>query len=51
MLRLLTKAGISIKRMRVMIVAEFPVHRGRQLLRERGSEGVSVQSLLVFDGA
>mgnify|MGYP006902571800 FL=1 len=34
-----------------MVVAEFPVHRGRELLRQRGFGGVNIQSLLVFGGA
>jgi hypothetical protein len=29
-----------------MVVAEFPVHRGRELLRQRGFGGVNIQSLL-----
>ncbi|KAE8163248.1 hypothetical protein BDV40DRAFT_263179 [Aspergillus tamarii] len=50
-LQLLCKAGISNKDITVMVVAEFPVHRGRELLRQRGFGGVKIQSLLVFDGA
>ena len=34
-----------------MVVAEFPVHRGRELLRRCGFGEVNIQSLLVFDGA
>jgi hypothetical protein len=34
----------------VMVVAEFPLHRGRKLLQERGFGMVNVQSLLVFGG-
>ncbi|KAJ2985515.1 hypothetical protein NUW58_g5483 [Xylaria curta] len=49
-LRLLDKAGIGAERIDVMAVAEFPAHRGRELLRQSGLGGVSVQSLLVFDG-
>ncbi|KAI5927240.1 hypothetical protein F4810DRAFT_722424 [Camillea tinctor] len=48
---LVHKAGISMERILVSVVAEFPVHRGRQLLRQRGFGRVRVQSLLVFDGA
>jgi hypothetical protein len=36
--------------MSVMVVAEFPVHRGRELLRLRGFGRVNVQTLLVYDG-
>ena len=50
-LALLREAGISAKDISIMVVAEFPAHRGRKLLREHGFGGVSVQSLLVFGGA
>ncbi|KAJ6114082.1 hypothetical protein N7512_007527 [Penicillium capsulatum] len=49
-LQLLEKAGLSVQDIGVMVVAEFPVHRGRELLRQKGFGGVLVQSLLVFDG-
>ncbi|KAJ5627334.1 hypothetical protein N7528_004761 [Penicillium herquei] len=49
-LTLLQKAQISIDNITVMVVAEFPVHRGRQRLRDNGFGRVNVQSLLVFDG-
>jgi hypothetical protein len=32
----------------VMVVAEFPAHRGRELLRQCGFGRISIQSLLVF---
>lgn len=51
MLRLLEEAGIQADRVKVLVVAEFPVHRGRQLLRKHGFGGVSIHSLLVFGGA
>ncbi len=35
----------------VIVVAEFPVHHGRELPRRHGFSGVNVQSLLVFGGA
>ncbi|KAL1798134.1 hypothetical protein ACET3X_002171 [Alternaria dauci] len=47
-LRLLKEAGVG--EITVMVVAEFPLHRGRRLLQERGFGMVSVQSLLVFGG-
>ncbi|KPM37969.1 hypothetical protein AK830_g8587 [Neonectria ditissima] len=49
-LRLLEKAGADAEHVSVMVVAEFPVHRGRHLLRERGFGRVRIQSLLVFGG-
>jgi adenine phosphoribosyltransferase len=50
-LQLLYQAGLSADDINVMVVAEFPHHRGRALLRERGFGRVNVQSLLVFGGA
>jgi adenine phosphoribosyltransferase len=50
-LDLLNKANIGAKDISIMVVAEFPVHRGRELLRQRGFGGVNIQSLLVFGGA
>lgn len=49
-LQLLEKAGVYAENVSVMVVAEFPVHRGRELLRKSGFGRTSVQSLLVFDG-
>jgi adenine phosphoribosyltransferase len=49
-LQLLDEAGIGAKDVDVMVVAEFPFHRGRQLLRQRGFGGARIQSLLVFGG-
>ena len=34
-----------------MVVAEFPVYHGRELLRQRGFGRINIQSLLVFGGA
>jgi adenine phosphoribosyltransferase/phosphomevalonate kinase len=50
-LQLLDKAGISAENVSIMVVSEFPVHRGRELLRQRGFGRVNIQSLLVFGGA
>ncbi|KID83875.1 phosphoribosyl transferase domain protein [Metarhizium guizhouense ARSEF 977] len=50
-LQLLDEAGISAENVNVMVVTEFPVHRGRELLRQRGFGRVKIQSLLVFDRA
>ncbi|CAI7587419.1 unnamed protein product [Penicillium discolor] len=47
-LQLLGEVGIAD--VSIMVVAGFPVHRGRQLLRQHGF-GLNIQSLLVFDDA
>ncbi|CAJ0542969.1 Ff.00g003440.m01.CDS01 [Fusarium sp. VM40] len=49
-LQLLTKAGVEVEDIRVMVVAEFPFHRGREKLRQAGFGRIWVQSLLCFDG-
>lgn len=49
-LQLLVKAGVRVDNIKAMVVAEFPVHRGRHLLHQQGFGGVTVQSLLVFGG-
>lgn len=49
-LRLLGEAGIDAQAVSIMVVAEFPLHRGRDLLRQHGFGGVNIRSLLVFDG-
>ena len=45
-LQLLTKAGADVEKISVMVVAEFPVHRGRKLLCQHGFDAVNFQSLL-----
>jgi adenine/guanine phosphoribosyltransferase-like PRPP-binding protein len=50
-LQLLVEAGIGAEHVSVMVVAEFPVHRGRGRLHERGFGRANIQSLLVFGGA
>ena len=50
-LQLLIKAGIGAEDINIMVVAEFPVHRGRELLRQRGFGRINIQCLLVFGGA
>jgi adenine phosphoribosyltransferase len=50
-LHLLQIVGIRIQDISVMVVAEFPIHRGRDLLRRSGFGEANIQSLLVFDGA
>jgi adenine phosphoribosyltransferase len=47
-LSLLQEAGVE--NVMVMVVAEFPLHRGRKLLLEHGFGMTKVQSLLVFGG-
>jgi adenine phosphoribosyltransferase len=49
-LQLLDKAGIGAKNVSVIVVAEFPVHCGRELLRQHGFGRTNIQSLLVFGG-
>jgi len=50
-LQLLDEAGISAEDVSIIVVAEFPVQRGRDLLRQRGFGRINIQSLLIFDGA
>ncbi|KAM0724037.1 hypothetical protein Q7P37_000216 [Cladosporium fusiforme] len=45
-LQLLIEAGVGPEDVVVMVVAEFPLHRGRQLLGQRGFGGVKVQEHL-----
>ena len=49
-IRLLDKAGIGAEDISIIVVAEFPVHRGRELIRQRGFGRINIQSLLVFGG-
>jgi adenine/guanine phosphoribosyltransferase-like PRPP-binding protein len=49
-LQLLTKAGVRVRDIRVMVVAEFPFHHGREKLREAGFGHIGVPSLLCFEG-
>ena len=49
-LSLLTQAGIKDSDITVMVVAEFPAHRGREMLRRAGFGRAQIQSLLVFEG-
>lgn len=49
-LRLLKQAGVGAERVHVMVVAEFPLHKGRELLHRCGFGKAGVQSLLVLDG-
>ncbi|KAJ4337893.1 hypothetical protein N0V95_008207 [Ascochyta clinopodiicola] len=50
-LQALKIAGVAVENMSVLVVAEFPIHRGRELLCKRGFSNVNVRSLLSFDGA
>ncbi|MCJ1475373.1 hypothetical protein MMC13_004035 [Lambiella insularis] len=47
-LQLLDEAGVGAEDISIMVVTEFPVHRGRELLRQRGFGRVNIQSLLIF---
>ncbi|POS79221.1 hypothetical protein DHEL01_v202379 [Diaporthe helianthi] len=49
-LRLLDQAGVGAGSVQVMAVAEFPLHKGRELLQRSGFGQASIQSLLVFGG-
>jgi hypothetical protein len=40
--------GVSADRVNVMVVAEFPVHHGREMLKRRGFGIVDVKSLLIL---
>ncbi|KAI9867948.1 MAG: hypothetical protein M1813_007770 [Trichoglossum hirsutum] len=50
-LQLLDEAGIGAEDVSIMVVAEFPVHCGRELLRQRGFGRINIQSLLILSGA
>ena len=50
-LQLLNEASIGAEDISIMVVAEFPIHHGRELLRQRGFGRIDIQSLLVFGGA
>ncbi|KAK4466053.1 hypothetical protein QBC42DRAFT_259901 [Cladorrhinum samala] len=47
---LIGKVGIKVEDVEVLIVGEFPAHRGREMLRSRGFGRVRVGSLMVFGG-
>ena len=49
-LKLLGEAGIGAEDVSIMVVAEFPIHHGREMLRQRGFGKINIQSLLVFGG-
>lgn len=49
-LELLKKVGVEAEDVSVMVIAEFPRHGGRELLRKRGYGRARVQSLLIFRG-
>lgn len=51
--QLLDEARIGAEDVKVMVEAEYPVHRGREQMRGRGfgAAKMEIQSLLVFDGA
>ena len=49
-LQMLRDTGVAAENVSAMVIAEFPIHCGRELLCKRGFSGVSVQSLLTFGG-
>lgn len=49
-IKLLEKAGTPASQIAVLVVAEFPIHRGRELLRQQGFGDVYIGSLLVLNG-
>lgn len=49
-LRLLEKAGVAPSRISALLIAEFPLHRGRHFLQKNGFDEVHIRSLLVFGG-
>ncbi|TVY87127.1 Adenine phosphoribosyltransferase, partial [Lachnellula willkommii] len=50
-LQLLDEAGVGADDVSIMVVAEFPLKRGRELLRQRGFGRTNIQSLLIFGGS
>ncbi|KAF7524789.1 hypothetical protein G7054_g11304 [Neopestalotiopsis clavispora] len=51
MTRLLMEGGVNAADITILVVAEFPVRRGRDFLRQHGFGTVQVRSLLVFGGS
>lgn len=49
-LQLLSTVGVPASNVSILVVAELPIHRGRQLLRHHGFGKADIRSLLVFDG-
>lgn len=49
-IKLLIGAGVHVPYISVLVVAGFPAHRGRELLRQAGFGGVNIQNLLIFGG-
>ena len=50
-LQLLDEAGIGAEDVSIMVVAEFSVQHGRELLRQRGFGKINIQSFLIFGSA
>jgi adenine/guanine phosphoribosyltransferase-like PRPP-binding protein len=50
-LQLLDEAGIGAEDVSIMVVAEFLVHCGQELLHQRGFGRINIQSLLIFGSA
>ncbi|KAI4601820.1 hypothetical protein KJ359_010684 [Pestalotiopsis sp. 9143b] len=49
-IHLLIGSGVHVTDISVLVVAGFPAHRGRELLRQAGFGGVNIQTLLIFGG-
>ncbi|KAJ5096687.1 phosphoribosyl transferase domain protein [Penicillium angulare] len=50
-IELLRKAHVPTENISVIVIAEFPIHRGREMLHQREYGDIRVQSLLYFEGA
>ncbi|KAJ5100909.1 hypothetical protein N7456_006961 [Penicillium angulare] len=50
-IELLQKAHVPAQNISVIVIAEFPIHRGREMLHQHGYGDIRVQSLLYFEGA
>ncbi|KAK4160291.1 adenine phosphoribosyltransferase [Cladorrhinum sp. PSN259] len=44
------KVGLGAENVSVLVVAEFPAHKGREMLKKKGFGEVAVGSLVVFGG-
>lgn len=51
MQQLLDEASIDVENVSIMVVIEFSIHHGRELLRQRGFGKINIQSLLIFGDA
>ncbi|KAH8822027.1 phosphoribosyl transferase domain protein [Xylogone sp. PMI_703] len=49
-LQLLGEVGVDAEHVSIMVIAEFPVQRGRELLRRHRFGRINIHSILVFGG-